>query len=178
MKVFIGDVKKEMGLTSQEFLEETHAPLSFAHETIPFAQPVRVHLTVTNCGSGLLLEGTIKTALVLSCSRCLEPYIHELKIPFRLEYRNLDRVTRPSDFEAEARDADDMNYYHEEDSTIDITSGVIEAILLHYPMKPLCQENCQGLCPVCGKNLNQGICECTNIHIDPRLTVLNKVNLK
>jgi len=178
MKIFIGDVKKEMGLTGRETLTEIFPPLAFGDEKIPYAQPVRVFLTITNCGSGLLLEGMVKTALILTCSRCLEPFIHDLEIPLRLEFRNLDRVTRASDFEAEARDADDMNYYHEEDATIEIQLGVIETILIHHPMKPLCNENCQGLCPVCGKNLNQGSCECRQSVPELRLLALNKIHFE
>lgn len=57
MKVYIGDVKKEVGWTSKESLRKTFPPLSFGNEKTPFAQPVQVDLIVTNCGSGLLLEG-------------------------------------------------------------------------------------------------------------------------
>lgn len=178
MKVYIGDVKKEMGLSSQECLVQSFPPLSFGDEKIPFAKPIKVIVTITNCGTGLFLEGTITTALILNCSRCLEPFIYEMKIPLQLEFRNLDRITRESDFEAEAMNADDMNYYHEEDAVVDIQRGVIEALMLHFPMKPLCSKDCRGLCPLCGKNLNQGPCGCENHTIDPRLAILGKMNLK
>jgi len=178
MKIYIGDVKKEVGWTSQEHLSKTFPPLPFGYEKIPFAQPVGVDLTITNCGSGLLLEGKIKTALIIPCSRCLEPFIHEVEVLLRLEYRNLDRITRASDFEAEAKSADDIYYYHEEDAEIDIHRGVIEALLINFPMKPICSEKCQGLCPICGKNLNQERCDCKKSNIDPRLKVLEKIKLE
>lgn len=178
MKVYIGDVKKEVGWTSQESLSKTFPPLSFGGEKIPFAQPVRVDLILTNCGSGLWLEGKIKTALILPCSRCLEPFIHQVEVPLKLEYRNLDRITRASDFEAEAKSADEVYYYHEEDAVIDIQRGVIEALLIHFPMKPICSEECQGLCPICGINLNQDHCACKRSNIDPRLAALEKIKLE
>jgi len=178
MKVYIGDVKKEVGLTSQESLSKTFPPLSFGGEKIPFAQPVQVDLTVTNCGSELWLEGKIKRAFILPCSRCLEPFIYQVEAPLKLEYRNLDRITRASDIEAEAKSADDMYYYHEEDAVIDIQRGVVEALLIHFPMKPVCSEECQGLCPICGANLNQGQCGCKRSTIDPRLAILGKIDLE
>ncbi|HOT05924.1 MAG TPA: YceD family protein [Atribacter sp.] len=178
MKVYIGDVKKEVGWTSKESLRKTFPPLSFGNEKTPFAQPVQVDLIVTNCGSGLLLEGQIKTALILPCSRCLEPFIYKVEAPLKLEFRNLDRITRASDFEAEAKSADDMYYYHEEDAVIDIEGGVIEALLVHFPMKPICSEGCQGLCPICGINLNQNHCDCKKNNIDPRLAALKKIKLE
>ncbi|HCU21341.1 MAG TPA: hypothetical protein DF698_00290 [Candidatus Atribacteria bacterium] len=178
MKVYIGDVKKEVGWTSKESLSKNFPPLSFGEEKIPFAQPVRVYLTVTNFGPGLLLEGKIETALIFPCSRCLEPFIYKMEAPLKLEFRNLDRITRESDFEAEAKSADDMYYYHEEDAVIDIKRGVIEALLVYFPMKPICAEECQGLCPICGINLNQSHCDCKKTNIDPRLAALRKIKLE
>ncbi|MEI6157209.1 MAG: DUF177 domain-containing protein [Atribacterota bacterium] len=177
MRVFIGDIKREMGRSTHEVMEETRAPMIFGGEKILFARPVRVDATVTNCGSEILVEGIVETTLVLNCSCCLEPSIHELQIPFHLESRNLDRISRPSDFEAEARDADEVQYYHEEDAYINIDAGIRESLLANFPMKPLCRESCLGLCLKCGKNLNQGPCGCQTEDIDPRLAVLKNVIL-
>ncbi len=58
--------------------------------------------------------------------------------------------------------------------TLDISDQVRESILLLLPRKPLCREDCLGLCPVCGADLNEGKCGCSRLEGDPRLEVLRK----
>ncbi|MDK2896204.1 MAG: hypothetical protein PWP04_324 [Candidatus Atribacteria bacterium] len=177
MKVYIGEVKKEVGRTSHEVCVEDFKPLSFQGEKIIFARPVQVELDLVNCKSEILLEGWVKTGLVLNCSRCLKPFVYEAIIPFRLECRNVSRLVRPSDLEAEFREADEVAYFFEDENFIDITWEVRETLLLGLPMKPLCRDSCQGICPVCGKNRNDESCLCQKEEVDPRLAVLKKLKL-
>ncbi|MCL6560327.1 MAG: DUF177 domain-containing protein, partial [Firmicutes bacterium] len=55
---------------------------------------------------------------------------------------------------------------------LDVTPEVLKSIILALPMKAVCREECPGLCPGCGRNLNEGRCGCVNEDIDPRLSVL------
>jgi uncharacterized protein len=71
---------------------------------------------------------------------------------------------------------DDLSTAFYENDEIDLGQLMREQFYLSVPMKPLCQDDCRGLCPVCGTNLNRGTCECKQGWDDPRLAVLR--NLK
>ena len=58
---------------------------------------------------------------------------------------------------------------------LDLTEALREQILLALPMQPLCRADCQGLCVQCGKNLNEGTCDCVQDTIDPRLVKLKEL---
>ncbi len=113
MRLYIGEVKKSVGRTFHDIEEENFPSLSWEGKKLPFAQPVRVDALLTNCGSEILVKGVVDTALVMSCSRCLEPSIQEIKAVFYLEYRNLSRIHRLSDIEAEASESDEVGYFWE-----------------------------------------------------------------
>ena len=61
---------------------------------------------------------------------------------------------------------------------IDLTEAVQEQILLSLPLRPLCREDCKGLCPGCGEDLNKGACGCSGKAVDPRLAVLGNLKLE
>lgn len=172
MRLYLGEVKKGVGRTFKDVISENLGELIWEGEKIIFAQPVRIEVLLTNCDSEVLVKGTLTTTLVLNCSRCLEPFLYPMKVDFTLELRNVDRLNRPSDLEAEAEEADEVKYFCEDDTSIDITKDVEELILVNLPMKPLCKGDCLGICPVCGTNRNQRECTCEKEEIDPRLAIL------
>ncbi len=172
MRLYLGEVKKGVGKTFQDVGSETFDDLWWEGEKILFAQPVTMEVLLTNCDSEILAEGTLATVLVLNCSRCLEPFLYSLKVDFKLELRNVDRLNRPSDLEAEAEETDEIKYFCENDNYVDITKDLEELILVNLPMKPLCRPDCLGICPKCGANRNQGECGCEVDTTDPRLAVL------
>jgi uncharacterized protein len=114
------------------------------------------------------LIGTVETTLELTCSRCLEPYRWPVRGTFDLLYQPKapgeqgEREIGEGDFSAA--------FYENEE--IDLGQLVREQVYLAVPMKPLCGEACQGLCPVCGTNLNRGTCGCRRDWDDPRLAAL------
>ncbi len=173
MRVYIGDVKKEVGRTAREILEETFDPFSVFGEKVAFSSPVKVNVVLTNCGSELLGEGKVQTELVLTCSRCLEPFVLSFEGALRFEFRNLDLIVRPSDVEAEAEE-EGVRYFRDDDTSVDITREVWEVIFMNFPMKPLCDAACLGLCPSCGGNRNRVLCRCRVDTEDPRFQVLKK----
>ncbi|MGQ9622703.1 MAG: YceD family protein [Candidatus Caldatribacteriaceae bacterium] len=172
MQLYIGEVKKSVGSIFFDLQEEVFPAVRLGTDKVLFAQPVQVSAHLTNCGSEILVEGRLTTALLLFCARCLEPFLYPMNIPFRLELRNASRLTRPSDIEAEAEEGDEVRYFTEEENYVNITQEVREIILVNIPMKPLCRPDCKGLCPVCGVNRNEVQCLCEVGEIDPRLVVL------
>ncbi len=114
--------------------------------------------------------GTVRGELELPCSRCLEPY--RLPVDAALDLRYLPASELPSS-EGEhqvAEDDVDCSYY--QDDQIDLTGLLREQFYLALPMKPLCRDDCRGLCPQCGTNRNTGTCECESSWGDPRLAAL------
>jgi uncharacterized protein len=115
------------------------------------------------------LEGTARTELELPCSRCLEPFRMAVNAAFDLRY--LPASEMATETEREVQDEDlETSYYR--DDQIDLNELLREQFYLALPMKPLCQEDCKGLCAECGTNLNTGSCDCAPVWEDPRLAAL------
>ena len=115
------------------------------------------------------LVGTVKTELELPCSRCLEPYRLVVDVPFDLRYLPASEASAEAEREIEEEDLG-VSYYRDEQ--IDLNELLREQFYLALPMKPLCQEDCKGLCSQCGTNLNTGTCSCAAEWVDPRLAAL------
>jgi uncharacterized protein len=130
-----------------------------------------VHLTadVRKDGDRVRLTGRMTTTLELDCSRCLEPYA--IPIDARFDLLLLPASANKGEGEHEVAEEDlGVSFY--KDEVIDLADVVREQCYLALPMKPLCQEDCKGLCPVCGKNRNREACTCENRWVDPRMEPL------
>jgi len=118
------------------------------------------------------LVGTVATELELACSRCLDPFRLPVAAPFDLRYLPASDVS--SDPEREVDDEDlETSYY--ENGAIDLNELLREQFYLALPMKPLCRDDCRGLCAQCGANLNTGACDCAPVWEDPRLAPLKNL---
>ena len=125
--------------------------------------PVRLHFT--NLGDRTLgVEGSAQFALLIPCSRCLEP----VKVPFELDItRTL--LMEPSDKER-AETLEEQPYL--QGYELDVDQLVCDELLLNLPMKVLCKEDCKGICNRCGANLNRTDCNCDRSSLDPRMSVI------
>lgn len=138
-------------------------------DELRLADPIdgRVHLTRTN--RGLLVNADLHAALDMECSRCLRRI--EVPIDVRIEEEALPSVDlqtgAPLDISAEP-DVLRLTDHHE----LDLDGVVREGISLAEPIAPLCEENCPGLCPVCGERLDHGPHAHDDESIDPRLEAL------
>ena len=118
------------------------------------------------------LVGTAATELELLCSRCLEPY--RLPVSAPLDVRYVPATEASTEVEREVDDEDLETSYYRNDE-IDLNELLREQFYLALPMKPLCREECRGLCSQCGTNLNAGTCHCAPVWTDPRLAVLKSL---
>ena len=121
---------------------------------------VRGKLLLTRADQRILVTGTLKAALLAECARCLD-YFH---LPLQIRLEEL--------FALNPAHATDPMYVVAPDGTIDLTRPMREQIFLAQPIKPICRPDCRGLCSNCGKNLNEGPCDCDDETIDPRLAAL------
>lgn len=131
--------------------------------------PVMLELDVHKDKTAFRLEGTVRTELELSCSRCLEPFPLPVDASFDLRYLPAAQMTAAAEHEVQDEDLD-TSYYREDQ--IDLNELLREQFYLQLPMKPLCRDACQGLCPQCGTNLNTATCDCAAGWADPRLAPL------
>lgn len=103
------------------------------------------------------------------CDRCAEEFMAPLDVSFTMTYSWNER-------EGEGVDEDDnFCVLAENQNVIDITEPVREYLMLAVPIKNLCRENCRGLCPGCGTNLNQQSCDCSLGETDSRWDALQKL---
>jgi uncharacterized protein len=120
----------------------------------------------------LRLRGRVSTKLELQCARCLEPVLQDVNREFELLYRPLG-VDAGRD-ELSVTDAEaEIGYYQGEGILLE--DILREQILLALPLKITCREDCMGLCPQCGKNLNQEQCSCAAPVEDPRWEALKGI---
>ena len=118
------------------------------------------------------LVGRVQTTLELDCSRCVEPFAVPIDAAFDVLF--LPHTANAGLPEREVSE-DELGASFYENDTIDLGLLVREQSYLALPMKPLCREDCRGLCPVCGVNWNQGSCTCKTEWVDPRLEPLKKL---
>ena len=146
-------------------------------EDCHLSKEVKVQGNLTRLNLEVFLNGKVKTELRLNCSRCLEPLDFSIHAKLFARFIALGTIDNPSlEYEIDKNEVE-IEYYSE--NRIDISRPVRDAILLDLPMVGLCQEDCLGLCDICGKNLNQGSCQCTkNQDVDPRLEILNQLKDK
>lgn len=121
------------------------------------------------------LIGRVTSELEVSCSRCLESYRIPVDSTFDLLFMPLVEQQAPGgEDDRQLRDEDTTTSVYEND-TIDLGQVVREQFYLALPMKPLCREDCQGLCPVCGINRNTETCSCESEWVDPRMDALRRL---
>jgi uncharacterized protein len=131
--------------------------------------PVHVELDIHKDKERFRLEGTARTELELTCSRCLESFRLSLETPFDVRYLPAGEPSGEGERELDDEDLDTSVY---RDDQIDLNEVLREQFYLALPMKPLCRDDCQGLCTQCGTNLNSGTCACAPQWEDPRLAPL------
>jgi uncharacterized protein len=162
MKIVIADISDE------GFVVDVEEKLALEEAS---AGPVTGTLQVNKSDREVILIGKITSELDLQCSRCLKGFRRPLDIPINVVYHPVEEITEER--RELKNDEMDMGFYKGEE--IDLEELVREQVILNMQMKPLCDENCKGICPNCGADLNAGACGCETRKIDPRLEVLKKL---
>ena len=170
-------MKIDLNRTSEDsserlILEDSPEALELEAEGITFQEPVRVELVVTKNQDQLICQGQVTASAKLECSRCLAGYDHTVtsQLSFVVDLAG----------ESETARSEEEGYFVVDPSaaSFEIDDLVREAIILSLPLKPLCAEDCKGLCPVCGIDLNRSQCNCVKEESDPRWDQLKKLSKK
>jgi uncharacterized protein len=154
--------------------ERTFQPEEVGDEgdTYHVTTPVRLTFDIHKDKDKFRLVGHVHTELELMCSRCLEAYRLPVDASFDLRYLPSSAVRIEAEHEMDDEDLE-TSYYR--DDQIDLGELLREQFYLALPMKPLCRDDCRGLCPECGINLNAGTCTCAPTWEDPRLAALKEL---
>lgn len=135
-------------------------------DDVSFTAPVRVKGYVTDNAGYMSLSATAEIDYTSHCARCLE----DIFGTFILQFNRT--VAGSGTLQNEAND----EYVVVKNGMLDIDRELVEDLMLEFPSKLLCKEECAGLCPKCGKSLNFGGCDCPKKkEIDPRLAILQKL---
>ena len=129
----------------------------------PFNSPVRVLATAVNRAGVVELNVKAVFEYTTRCDRCFVPITKNMELAFT------------HGLAAELTDEENDDYIETSDYTLELDGVVISDILLNLPSKILCKDDCKGLCPDCGKNLNEGDCDCEKQRVDSRLEILKQL---
>lgn len=108
----------------------------------------------------LYISGNTTLDVVIPCDRCLEDTVQRFSV-------DIDRRVDIKDGEVLAAEDEEITFLKEYE--LDVDRLIYDEILVNWPTKVLCKDDCKGICPVCGQNLNQQDCGCDRQVMDPRM---------
>ena len=168
MQIHLSDVTDSEGKHIQLQPELELDKISFQMGDYPILEKTPVELEITNTGNKVLeLKGIGSVTVGIPCDRCLEQVA--VKIPYEIEQK-LDM--KKSDTER-VQDLDENDYLTGMD--LDVDRLVYLEVLMSWPLKVLCRDDCKGICSQCGKNLNDGPCGCAEEPKDPRMAAISDI---
>jgi uncharacterized protein len=158
LRLNVGFLLKEGVGYSREF--------TFDEPVVQIADDLTVHdlagqVTLTRTPQGLYAQGQLRGRVDHECTRCLTDY----RQPVSIRLAEL--------FHYPPENAPSGELVVSDDAHLDLTPVAREDFILSIPISGLCQPNCKGLCPTCGKNWNEGPCDCDDSDTDPRWSGLN-----
>lgn len=139
MKIDINKIPLE-GVILEE--EVSASALDLETDIVKFSGPLKIRADVSKITNAVTVELSLSGTMHLNCSRCLNEFNTGLKKGLRLNYQ-VDKAM----------------------SVINLDQDIKEEVILDYPLKPLCNDDCKGLCPKCGKNLNEKTCGCLKFNV-------------
>ena len=139
-------------------------PASFLHG-VSFPSPMKVTGKITNTAGYMLMQLSLSLDYSASCARCLS----EVNGTFTLDLEKTV-ATREQLSDVDEYRLDDYAIIN--DGFLDMDEQLYLQLEMEFPIRFLCSEDCKGLCQRCGKNLNEGTCDCETKEFDPRLAPL------
>lgn len=135
-------------------------------DTFSITAPVHIDAVLTNIGGTIELTGNAKADIRMVCDRCAEDY------NTAVEFEIAERFKKEDAFSDENEDPDIITLVG---TSIDLSEILYTNLFMNLPAKSLCSNDCKGLCPVCGANLNRTECGCNTETTDPRFDILDQL---
>lgn len=151
MTVDVSPVLGESGATLEVDSDVPLESIAVGDTLAVFEDPPRVRVTLANAGEVILLTGTVEAAAKVECSRCLESFVQPLT-------GVIDAIVSQTD-DADQR-GDDQEWYPLEGDMLDLLPAAESALRVEVPFAPIHDEECRGICPTCGCDLNRDSCTC------------------
>lgn len=129
------------------------------------SKPIALHIANRE-NKELLISGTVDMQVAIPCGRCLED------VPTDLHF-DIDKVLTMKDGTIVDEEMEETDYLI--GFEMDVDRFVYAEILVNWPMKVLCKDDCKGICKVCGMNLNSGACNCQRTELDPRMAAFQDI---
>jgi DUF177 domain-containing protein len=139
-----------------------------------FESPLQSEVKIKKAGRSVLITGKVQTTLRLQCVRCLKEFSYPLSSMFELTLHPLKEAPSEEEIELGSEEME-SNFFKGEE--IQLSEVACEQIFLEIPYQPICRENCKGLCPICGKDLNLSSCKCVKEEFSSGFSVLQKLKL-
>jgi uncharacterized protein len=155
--VHVARLRRAPGTRSREHRSAPIPGLEVTGSSVPQGADVTVDVVLESVAGGIEVSGTVEAPWVGECRRCLSQASGRLVVPVRELY-------------TESGDGEET--YPLVGDTVDLEVLAHDAVLLELPPVPLCRAECEGLCSICGADLNVEHCECQP-PIDPRFAVLD-----
>ena len=133
-----------------------------------FPSPMKVHGDITNTAGYMRMHLDTSVDYIAQCGRCLAPVSGSFTL-------SLEKTVAPRNLLENLSEDRLDEYAIIEDGFLDMDEQLREQLEMEFPLRFLCREDCKGLCPKCGKNLNEEACSCETKEIDPRLEPLRKI---
>lgn len=134
MRFYVPEIRSA-GTIEQTASLDPQIVLGQPPEFVDFNHPLEVKAKANLSSSDIVVTGQVKTTIGFVCARCLENFDQPVAADFQQVFGL------------------DLNEF-------DIINDIREAVFIDLPLTPVCKQNCQGLCPSCGKNKNLGSCQC------------------
>ena len=143
-----------------------------------FMAPIKTALRAIRIEDMIDVQGHLNTLVRLPCGRCLKEYETPLKSRFEITYAHRPPSALADEEQEEVEiSAAETGLIYFEGEHINLQDGVQEQVILALPVRSLCSENCKGLCTSCGKDLNEGDCDCNRQPVDSRFAALKNLKL-
>lgn len=165
MLINLSDVLSEQHRTVEETVPVEMNEFRTKNGCYPVAEKKEVHVKVEHVKDReLLIHAETKMCILIPCDRCLEDVRKEFDLIFT---KHVDLSLSDAELTEELDESNFINGYH-----LDVDKMLYNEILIGWPTKVLCREDCKGICNVCGQNLNMGSCGCEDTGLDPRMSVV------
>ena len=144
-----------------------------------FEKQVFYRLEIKRAGQFIDIQGGFETEVQLVCSRCLQSLIQPLQARFHLSCQRQEQIIegntgKETTIELHADELGVIPFCGEE---IDLSGALQEEVVMALPMQPLCDEDCKGLCPRCGADLNSNLCDCHKSVVNSKFAALKNLKL-
>lgn len=168
MLVELTKVMSQDGNSLQQAVNLDLNSITVHGEQFPVQVTAPAELTITNSGKGVLvIECTADVRAAIPCARCLEEVNYDFALHMECEV--------DTKLSAEEREVVEDEYNFIEKDYLNVDKLVQNELLVNWPIRVLCKEDCKGICSRCGANLNHGECGCDRVALDPRMAAVKDI---